>query len=182
MCEKRLHQALCPDAVYAFISFVQRMMLWEFALPPLLPSQCAEYVDLTMEFSSREYTILAGLACSLVLYVIWKQSLQWRSARNTKRGALEAPIASGMSLVLEGIKALKAHRVLELSKQRFHDMNATTIHMIVPGGDFHITCQPENVKTMLSTDFKKWGLESSRKTTFKPAIGEGESIHRLINQ
>lgn len=96
-----------------------------------------------------------------------------------RRGTLEAPVAGSMSLILEGIKALKAHRALELSRRRFDDMGATTIHVVVPGGDFHITCQPENVKTMLSTDFKKWGLETSRKTTFKPAIGEGESIHIL---
>lgn len=122
----------------------------------------------------RFYTTIISLACGIMLCAVWAQTKRWGCISDKKRGTLEAPVAGGMTLMLEGIKALKAHRVLELSRNRFHDMKVTTIHMVVPGGDFHITCQPENVKTMLSTDFKKWGLESSRKTTFKPAIGEGE--------
>ncbi|EMF08099.1 cytochrome P450 [Sphaerulina musiva SO2202] len=129
-----------------------------------------------MDISSLSFLIYAfagGVVGALILYGLWNKNFLRRSGRHRRRNLLGAPVAGGMSLLLEGIKALKAHRVLELSNRRFQEMGVSTIHMVFPGGDFHITCQPENVKTMLSTDFKRWGLESTRKSTFKFAIGEG---------
>lgn len=133
-----------------------------------------------MDISSLSFLIYAfagGVVGALILYGLWNKNFLRRSGRHRRRNLLGAPVAGGMSLLLEGIKALKAHRVLELSNRRFQEMGVSTIHMVFPGGDFHITCQPENVKTMLSTDFKRWGLESTRKSTFKFAIGEGKSFH-----
>ncbi|GIZ37945.1 hypothetical protein CKM354_000137300 [Cercospora kikuchii] len=119
------------------------------------------------------YACIAALLCFLLPYHIQRRKLASQTERRLSFGASEAPIESGLSVIKDGVRAMKDHRLLELSSNRFGAIGSNTVHVKFPGGHFYETADPENVKTMLSSDFRKWGLAKARKDTFRPVMGEG---------
>ncbi|KAM3422364.1 hypothetical protein BST61_g2723 [Cercospora zeina] len=119
------------------------------------------------------YACLAALFCLILPYHIRQQKLSSHPQRRLSFGASEAPIDSGLRVVKDGMKALQDHSLLELSSNRFGIIGSHTVHLKFPGGHFYETAEPENLKAILSTDFKKWGLAKSRKDNFRPVMGEG---------
>ena len=49
-----------------------------------------------------------------------------------------------------------------------------TMWMNVVGRYFLTTVEPENLKTIQSLDFKKWGLGKRRTFSLRPLLGDGE--------
>ncbi|KAF2214517.1 hypothetical protein CERZMDRAFT_110816 [Cercospora zeae-maydis SCOH1-5] len=119
------------------------------------------------------YAFLATLLCLILPYHIRQQKLSSHTQRRLSFGASEAPIESGLRVVKDGMKALQDHRLLELSSNRFGAIGSNTVHLKFPGGHFYETAEPENLKAMLSSDFRKWELAKSRKDNFRPVMGEG---------
>lgn len=78
----------------------------------------------------------------------------------------------GWGLVKEAGKAVKNHTLLELILNRFSQNGATFGIRFLHYHNISTT-EPENVKTMLSTNFQDWSLSSTRKKTFGPLIGKG---------
>ncbi|PIA97616.1 Cytochrome P450 52E1 [Cercospora beticola] len=124
-------------------------------------------------FPLAVYACIAALLCFLLPYHIRQRKLASQTQRRLSFGASEAPIESGLSVVKDGMRAMKDHRLLELSSNRFGAIGSNTVHVKFPGGHFYETADPENLKTMLSSDFRKWGLAKARKDTFRPVMGEG---------
>jgi len=121
-----------------------------------------------------------GLAALYLLYTIVTSVSLWQQRRAFKRahGALDAPQLPqkgfyGISTFRENFAAVKEHRLLEWFRQRFVTVGSNTVQLEILGRQVISTCEPENLKTILALDFKKWRLSNVRTTSFWPLLGEG---------
>ena len=69
--------------------------------------------------------------------------------------------------------ALKAHKLLELLSQRFVTVERNTYVTVALGKPTITTMESENVKAVLATDFKSWGLGDHRIKAIESVIGKG---------
>lgn len=69
-------------------------------------------------------------------------------------------------------KAVKTNTFLELHRKRFL-RNGTTIKFKALNRVFISTIEPENLKTIMASNFKDWNLTDTRKRAFVPLFGEG---------
>lgn len=126
---------------------------------------------------------LFALAVTYFIYHIY-----WEATTGSKRRAMIQkqgcqPITRyytkdpfcGVDLFLENLKNAKERRLLSSHKARFERKGdiAMTISYRSPNGREIMTIEPENLKTILSKDFKKWSLGRRRKVAFTPFLGVG---------
>ena len=78
----------------------------------------------------------------------------------------------GIKELTRSLKAAKEHRLLAHNRSRFTD-NANNTHVKILFTDLMQTLEPENLKTIMALDFKKWGLGNRRKGAFLPLLGHG---------
>ena len=78
----------------------------------------------------------------------------------------------GIKEVKDSVKAANEHRLLEYNRSRFLN-NGNNTHSKIFFTDLMQTLEPENLKTMMALDFKKWGLGQRRKDAFVPLLGHG---------
>lgn len=78
----------------------------------------------------------------------------------------------GIKTVMGNIKAAKEHRLMAHNRARFL-RNGNNTHMKFFFTDLVQTLEPENLKTIMAKDFKKWGLGNRRKDAFVPLLGHG---------
>lgn len=124
-----------------------------------------------------------ALAFSYLLYYIY-----WEATTGSRRRAIIRkngcrPINRyhtrdpfyGVDLFCETLKSVKERKLLLDHKARFERKgNITrTISHRSPNGQEIMTIEPENLKTILSIDFKKWSLGHRRKVAFTPFLGVG---------
>ena len=70
------------------------------------------------------------------------------------------------------IKAVAEHRLLDHNRSRFLN-NGNNTHVKILLTEHMQTLEPENIKTIMALDFKKWGLGKGRKSAFVPLLGHG---------
>lgn len=136
-----------------------------------------------MDVFSLPTTAKAGLGLAVVylLYILITSIALWSRRRAFKRekGVLEARKHAqlepfwGLDLFIENLRALKQHRLLELSHSRFEEMGVNTYQLVVMGRHAHATREPENLKVIQAMEFKKWSLGTGRKVNFRPLLGIG---------
>lgn len=78
----------------------------------------------------------------------------------------------GISTLMGNIKAAKEHRLMAHNRARFL-RNGNNTHIKFLFTDLMQTLEPENIKTILAVDFKKWALGSRRRDAFVPLLGHG---------
>ncbi|OJI87708.1 hypothetical protein ASPTUDRAFT_184991 [Aspergillus tubingensis CBS 134.48] len=122
-------------------------------------------------------TIAVGAAVVFLFCVIRKLRCIWMQSQFAKVHGCEPVLTAskdplfGIDVLLENIQAAKSHRLLELIQHRFQRYGNTfrvkrfTTPLI-------ITCEPANLKAVLSLNFKDYGL-GSRVATFGPLLGHG---------
>jgi hypothetical protein len=77
----------------------------------------------------------------------------------------------GLDIYRIQVKALKEKVTLKLAKERYDQYgNTWSVHMM--GKTFYNTIEPENIKTILATDFKKFGI-GERQLAYGPLLGKG---------
>lgn len=139
-----------------------------------------------MEFTNLHHT--ARLAIVLVGALIAYQLIatlnlaRKRRALAREKGCLPSPQypqrdrVFGIDLFRESMRAFKEHKFLETSIKRFERMGVNTYHFVALGRRMYITIEPENLKTIQATEFKKWGLGKRRKIGFRPLLGDGKHL------
>jgi hypothetical protein len=70
------------------------------------------------------------------------------------------------------VKAAKEKKNLEVAKGRY-DKYGLTWSVSVMGRRFINTIETENIKTVLATNFKEYGLGGWRQASFYPLLGDG---------
>ncbi|BCR98540.1 uncharacterized protein AKAW2_40223A [Aspergillus luchuensis] len=122
-------------------------------------------------------TIAVGAAVVFFFCVIRKLRCIWIQSQFAKVHGCEPVLPAskdpllGIDVLLENIQAAKSHRFLELIQHRFQRYGNTfrVKRFTTP---FIITCEPANLKNVLSLKFRDYGL-GSRIATFGPLLGHG---------
>ena len=78
----------------------------------------------------------------------------------------------GLDFLWETYKSLKAHTALKVIQSRYEDSSAKTASFSILRRGIVSTIEPENLKSILSLDFKSWGLGDDRKRSLAPFMGE----------
>ncbi|KAL5360837.1 cytochrome P450 [Aspergillus floccosus] len=118
-----------------------------------------------------------GVAVVFLFYVLNVLQRKWKQARFAKENRCEAVALStkdplfGIDQLRESIHAAKSHRFLTLMEQRFQRYGYTFRGKRF-ATSFINTCEPLNIKTILSLKFKDYSL-GSRIDTFGPLLGHG---------
>lgn len=143
-----------------------------------------------MNFSSLPPAVklLIALAGLFVGYQLLNHLTVGRQRRAIARekGCLPAPsypqweTVLGFDIFRSNIRAIKEHKFLEVTYNRFRELGVNTYQMVALGRRIHITTEPENLKTIQAINFKQWGLGIRRKVAFHPLLGSGKTISPRI--
>lgn len=81
----------------------------------------------------------------------------------------------GLDFFVEGSRLFKTGGFLARTVERFDCINGgvNTYSQIVMGKRVIVTREPENIKAVLATQFKEFGLTHRRMNTFTPLLGHG---------
>ena len=79
----------------------------------------------------------------------------------------------GIGLFVEEINNIRAHRLLEGYQERFRRLDCTTFSAKFLWLPFIFTTEPENIKSILATDFKSYSVGEERKKGLRPILGDG---------
>lgn len=116
-----------------------------------------------------------------VLYIIyrlyWELSTEAYDRHRAKERGCEPPKVRrssfwGLSLIITNAKFLKNHTILENGHKEFERYNGRTLLIRFLGKRILSTNEPDNVQSILATDFNSWSIGVNRKP-FIPLLGEG---------
>ncbi|KAL8679374.1 MAG: hypothetical protein Q9186_004340 [Xanthomendoza sp. 1 TL-2023] len=79
----------------------------------------------------------------------------------------------GIDLIIEELRYIKEHVLLEKYQARFRDLNCATFLAKELHLQLLMTMEPENIKSILATDFKSYSVGEERKKALTPFLGEG---------
>ena len=79
----------------------------------------------------------------------------------------------GIAFLFEGIRSIREHKGLETYERRFKDLSCTTFFTRFLNLKMFLTIEPENIKSILATDFKSYSLGEERKKGLRPILGDG---------
>ena len=129
-------------------------------------------VSHTLTIASIFVTLL--LARTLIQYILRRRTALKFARSHGCQDALAYPQSErllGLALMKESKAASCDNTILETFRQRYEAMGPTfTMGML--GGHFVNTTDPENIKAVLATNFKDFGL-GQRQYTFGPLLGKG---------
>ncbi|KAL8750181.1 MAG: hypothetical protein Q9184_006516 [Pyrenodesmia sp. 2 TL-2023] len=108
--------------------------------------------------------ILSRFYCRWKNYVSHQSYIKEHGCELAKKIPEQYPFGSG--LFLDKIKHFKLHTSLENYIRRFQELDSMTFF-----GRF--LCKPENIKSILATDFKYYSVGEQRKKGLNPLLGEG---------
>ncbi|KAL8641184.1 MAG: hypothetical protein Q9228_001980 [Teloschistes exilis] len=122
----------------------------------------------------------AGLVSIYIAYTVYsalrKKSVQRQLARrNGCEPAKNYPYRYpfGIDVGLDDIKMVREHTMLQQYKQRFTDLGCTTFASRFLWMRLIFTCEPENIKAILATDFTSYSVGEDRKAQLRPIFGDG---------
>ena len=127
------------------------------------------------------YPALLGVsALYIVYYIHWQLTTGARRRRMIQEHGCKPPNRHpswdpllGLDLFLETLGNLKNRRLLDRTRCRFREMGVNTFQLNLMGQVIDMTIEPENLKAVMSTQFKNFGLGSRRINAFTPLLGEG---------
>jgi cytochrome P450 len=124
--------------------------------------------------------ILGG---TYLLYTLLRRAVRAyrRSAFSKAHGCKPVPAyphkdpVFGFDLFFEGFKLLKTGGYLSRTQERYGRVNngVNTFTQLILGDRVVVTCEPENIKSILATKFKDFEFPKSRKEAFLPLLGHG---------
>ncbi|KAF3008985.1 hypothetical protein E8E13_011528 [Curvularia kusanoi] len=85
----------------------------------------------------------------------------------------QTPFTFGTGFWWGQIKAVKSHRLLPFMAQSFKEVQGDTRRHFVLGTEWFITQDPENVKTILATNFGDWSIGQQRIKEMSSFLGYG---------
>ena len=135
------------------------------------------------ELSSLIQLFLASCAIYALYYIHWELTVGTSRRAIIKKYGCK-PMRSypdlnsfphsvvGIKHAIQSIRAAKEHRLMAHNRARYLE-NGNNTHLKFFLTDMMQTIEPENLKTMMALDFKKWGLGDRRKDAFVPLLGHG---------
>ena len=124
--------------------------------------------------------ILSSCTIFILYYVYWTLA-SGRARRKLVEQLDCGPIKAlpdwdpflGLQTFFDVAKWMREHTYLQNVQKRFVTLRANTFLQNFIGVPVISTIEPENLKTVLSLDFKNWGLGQRRSRAFEPFVGPG---------
>ncbi len=124
----------------------------------------------------------ASLAiCSYIAYVVYRfraRDAAYRRQRRLRNCRFPAKLPTldplfGLDFFYSSYVSLKEHRALSLIPDMYKIISSNTGQLRLFNRTIISTCEPENLKSVLSLDFKSWALPAERSKMLGPILGEG---------
>ena len=140
-------------------------------------------MDISLPAFSLPQFVLAAVLFYALYYIHWELTVGASRRRMIKEHGckpmrpipeLESPLnlIVGWKLLSENLAAYKRHQLLQHVKERYGRLG-NTFRAKALFDNVVQTIEPENLKTVLATEFKDWNLPDSRNTAFRPLLGHG---------
>ncbi|KAI4234438.1 MAG: hypothetical protein L6R40_006757 [Gallowayella cf. fulva] len=78
-----------------------------------------------------------------------------------------------IDVLIDELKYVRAHRLLEEYQARFRHLDCTTFFVKELHLSILTTMEPDNIKSILATDFKSYSVGEQRKQGLRPILGDG---------
>ena len=129
--------------------------------------------------------LFAGLLLAGAVYFVY--AIYWELTTGLSRRRLRAERGCqeilhenpydvfGLNRFREIRARFKDHTVLEVGPARFAK-NGNTFKSRVLGREIIMTIEPENLRTILATDFEHWHVGEHRKPCMQPVVGENSIV------
>jgi len=133
----------------------------------------------------RSPSIIAVVVLSgtYLIYTVTRRSIRAyrRAIFKKKNGCKPVPFFPhkdpifGLDFFIEGSKLLKTGKFLPRTQERWSLVNngVYTYSHLVLGNRLIVTIEPENIKTILATQFKNFQMPRTRLDNFVPFLGHG---------
>ncbi|MCJ1415307.1 hypothetical protein MMC32_001639 [Xylographa parallela] len=130
---------------------------------------------------SNVYQAVLGISIlSILYYVYWELTIGASRRRMIKehgcKPVVKCPSSDpilGLDVFFSNRTALKEHRQLAKTRERFTTLNVNTFQIKMLAQTITVTIEPENLKAIQSLQFKQFGLGSRRIKSFTPFLGRG---------
>lgn len=123
------------------------------------------------------WPIAAGI---ITLYLVQQLWIEYSHRRRASAlGCKPAYLRQGwlpfsVDQVYKAINSLKENDFLNAEVRIYNEIGRrTTFQQSSLGRHFHVTTEPENIKAMLATQFKDFGLGPIRYNVLEPLLGRG---------
>ena len=125
-----------------------------------------------------------GLFCTslvyLIYYVYWELTVGAARRRLIKQHVCK-PIKRlptrdrllGLDHLWAYMKRIKEHKILQGTQEHFTALGTNTLQFVLLGQTKIATIEPENVKSVLASEFRSYSLGDGRKKLLVPLLGEG---------
>ena len=131
--------------------------------------------------SSNTWISLGLIGLSLVGYQVVKLKRRSRWVRQKEKSLncgkvkIRASYDPFFNLdhFIKAIRDFRRNRLLDFTKHLFEDYQTWTIKSKVLGQDIYFTADPENVKALLSLNFKSYGIGEEREANLGSLLGKG---------
>lgn len=108
----------------------------------------------------------------VVHYVKYRYAVWSKQKAGVKMPAVNWAVPQGIPWYLKIKQGMKNHNVYRVFQQFRKDAGARTLMQQVPGRFMFYTCEPENLKAIMATQFNDFEL-GQRLAPFFPLLGEG---------
>lgn len=153
--------------------------------PPAPPQHPRHVLSPFNDNHTMAFISLTKLAVALVALFLARRAY-WETTTGARRRALKKqhgclspkhiptkdPIL-GLDKLFSNLKAYKEHRQLEAWGHELKGNNAHTIMLSILCQTIFLTDDPDNVKTMLATEFDDWSIGSERIANMTAFLGKG---------
>ncbi|KAL8645771.1 MAG: hypothetical protein Q9226_007150 [Calogaya cf. arnoldii] len=135
------------------------------------------YVLSTLSRSLQVSLVLLSLVVVYRLYIVLKKRkhnqhfISKHGCEPTKVHPSKYPF--GIDLIRDELKWLKEHTLLEHCQVPYRLLDCTTFSATQLHLQFLVTIDPENIKSILATDFKSYSVGEQRKQALRPFLGDG---------
>ncbi len=122
---------------------------------------------------------LSGLMLIPVGVIVVVTAINWLRTRRQNRAFADShgckPPAklSRLQNIIQQVKAIRSHTWLDMWYHRYLDVGSTFESATVSIEPIIFTNEPENIKTILATDFKTFELGDRRRRLMDPLVGPG---------
>ncbi|MCJ1316155.1 hypothetical protein MMC15_001475 [Xylographa vitiligo] len=129
-------------------------------------------------------SLLQLLICLSTIYCVYRVRWELTTGEARRRlrkakGCQPIPLwpvpfgTFGVGFIIESYQCLKARTLLETEQKRFATVGVNTFRMQILRESVVMTLEPDNLKTILSLDFKSWSIGPARKRSLTLFLGEG---------
>lgn len=125
-----------------------------------------------MLFSSGAILIPLG-ALAFVTAIQWLRKGRQDQAFADYHGCKPPAKLSRLRNIIQQIKAIQSHTWLDMWYHRYIEVGSTFESATVSMEPIIFTNEPENIKTILATDFKTFDLGDRRRKLMGPLVGPG---------